>query len=472
MSNELLTLKNLKQYFPVGKDRFVRAVDGVDLTINHGDVMGLVGESGSGKSTIAYTVMGMYGMTGGEIDFEGEVFTKETKRKRSMKFRREAQIVFQDPGSSLNPYQDVRSILSLPLKVHKVVPKNEIDDKILEILEMVELPADFMYKSPNSIGGGEKQLVSIARALCCNPKFIILDEPTSSLDVSIQAKIINMLIKLKKEQNLTYMFITHDMGVMRNVSNRVAIMYLGKICEIAPTETFYRNPLHPYTQMLLSSIPVVSEEDETIKPKAVECVGEIPSPVNVPTGCSFHTRCPYKCERCTKEDPVMREVERVVLLRVVDEYWMEHIDAMSDLRQGIRLRAYAQTDPIIAYKKESLEMFEEMIAAIQDETVRRLYSVRLKKNEEVKRERVANATSESVGGDGTVKKQPRKVKKIGRNEPCPCGSGKKYKNCVKIPSRLYPVIAKPVRTLAVAIRTPTHLPPFKESRHVLSHPSK
>lgn len=248
-------------------------------------------------------------LTGGEIDFEGEVFTKETKRKRSMKFRREAQIVFQDPGSSLNPYQDVRSILSLPLKVHKVVPKNEIDDKILEILEMVELPADFMYKSPNSIGGGEKQLVSIARALCCNPKFIILDEPTSSLDVSIQAKIINMLIKLKKEQNLTYMFITHDMGVMRNVSNRVAIMYLGKICEIAPTETFYRNPLHPYTQMLLSSIPVVSEEDETIKPKAVECVGEIPSPVNVPTGCSFHTRCPYKCERCTKEDPVMREVE-------------------------------------------------------------------------------------------------------------------------------------------------------------------
>ena len=309
MSNELLTLKNLKQYFPVGKDRFVRAVDGGGLTLHPGGVLGIVGESGSGKSTIAYTVMGMYGMTGGEIDFEGEVFTKETKRKRSMKFRREAQIVFQDPGSSLNPYQDVRSILSLPLKVHKVVPKNEIDDKILEILEMVELPADFMYKSPNSIGGGEKQLVSIARALCCNPKFIILDEPTSSLDVSIQAKIINMLIKLKKEQNLTYMFITHDMGVMRNVSNRVAIMYLGKICEIAPTETFYRNPLHPYTQMLLSSIPVVSEEDETIKPKAVECVGEIPSPVNVPTGCSFHTRCPYKCERCTKEDPVMREVE-------------------------------------------------------------------------------------------------------------------------------------------------------------------
>ena len=304
----LLEVKNLETEFRVKRGQ-VKAVNGVSFEVEKGEILAVVGESGSGKSTIAYTVMGMYGMTGGEIDFEGEVFTKETKRKRSMKFRREAQIVFQDPGSSLNPYQDVRSILSLPLKVHKVVPKNEIDDKILEILEMVELPADFMYKSPNSIGGGEKQLVSIARALCCNPKFIILDEPTSSLDVSIQAKIINMLIKLKKEQNLTYMFITHDMGVMRNVSNRVAIMYLGKICEIAPTETFYRNPLHPYTQMLLSSIPVVSEEDETIKPKAVECVGEIPSPVNVPTGCSFHTRCPYKCERCTKEDPVMREVE-------------------------------------------------------------------------------------------------------------------------------------------------------------------
>lgn len=309
MANELLTLRNLKQHFPVGKGRVVRAVDGVDLTIYQGDVMGLVGESGSGKSTIAYTVMGMYGLTDGEIRFGEEVFTKDSKKGRSMEFRRNAQIVFQDPGSSLNPYQNVRSILSLPLKVHKVVSKDQIDNKIREILEMVELPPEFMYKSPNSIGGGEKQLVSIARALCCNPKFIILDEPTSSLDVSIQAKIINMLIKLHKEQKLTYMFITHDMGVMRNVSNRVAIMYLGKICEIAPTETFYRNPLHPYTKMLLSSIPVVSEEDEALKPKQVECVGEIPSPVNVPSGCSFNTRCPYKCERCLREDPVMREIE-------------------------------------------------------------------------------------------------------------------------------------------------------------------
>lgn len=219
-----------------------------------------------------------------------------------------AQIVFQDPGSSLNPYQDVRSILSLPLKVHKVVPPNQIDEKIAEILNMVELPADFMYKSPNSIGGGERQLVSIARALCCNPKFIILDEPTSSLDVSIQAKILNMLMKLREENGLTYMFITHDMGVMRNISTRVAIMYLGKLCEVAPTETFYSSPLHPYTQMLLSAIPVISDEDEAVKPSKVECTGEIPSPVNIPKGCSFNTRCIYKTDRCMEEDPVMREV--------------------------------------------------------------------------------------------------------------------------------------------------------------------
>ena len=308
MSKDILTAKDLKQYFPVGKDRFVRAVDGVNFTIQEGEVMGLVGESGSGKSTIAYTVMGMYQQTGGEIIFNGKTITPKTKG-RSKEFRREAQIVFQDPGSSLNPYQDVKQILSLPLKVHNIVPKNEIEDKILEILEMVELPPDFMYKSPNSIGGGERQLVSIARALCSNPKFIILDEPTSSLDVSIQAKILNMLMKLHEDQKLTYLFITHDMGVMRNVSTKIAIMYLGKICEIAPTKTFYEAPLHPYTQMLLSAIPVISEEEEALKPKRIRCEGEIPSPVNLPKGCSFHTRCMFKKEICMREDPVMKEVE-------------------------------------------------------------------------------------------------------------------------------------------------------------------
>jgi peptide/nickel transport system ATP-binding protein len=307
MGQNLLELKDLKMYFPVNKTQYVRAVDRVNLSIKPGEILGLVGESGSGKSTIAYTIMGMYRQTSGEIVFNDEVITSNTKG-RSKSFRKNAQIVFQDPGSSLNEHQDVKQILSLPLKVHKVVPKNKIEDKILDILEMVQLPNDFLYKSPNNIGGGEKQLVSIARALCAEPKFIILDEPTSSLDVSIQAKILNMLMAIQEEKNLTYLFITHDMGVMRNVSTRVAIMYLGKICEIAPTESFYSSPLHPYTKMLLSAIPVISEEEEALKPEKTVSTGEIPSPVNVPEGCSFNTRCNAKKDICMHEEPKMKEV--------------------------------------------------------------------------------------------------------------------------------------------------------------------
>jgi len=307
MSKEIVTIKDLKTYFPIDKTKFVRAVDGVSFNIKEGEIMGLVGESGSGKSTIAYTFMGMYKQSGGEIVFNGKTITTKDN-KRDMLFKKDAQIVFQDPGSSLNPYQDVRQILSLPLKVHKIVSPDKIDEKILEILDMVELPASFMYKSPNSIGGGEKQLVSVARALCSNPKFIILDEPTSSLDVSIQAKIINMLLKLHKEKKLTYMFITHDLSLMRNISTKVAIMYLGKMCEVAPTEEFYKSPMHPYTQMLLSSIPVISEEEEALKPKKVVSTGEIPSPVDIPKGCSFHTRCNQKMDICCIEDPMMNEV--------------------------------------------------------------------------------------------------------------------------------------------------------------------
>jgi len=226
-----------------------------------------------------------------------------------MDFKKSVQIVFQDPGSSLNPHHDIRQILALPLKVHKIVPRNQIDSKIFEILEMVELPRTFLYKTPGNIGGGEKQLVSIARALCSNPRFIILDEPTSSLDVSIQAKIINMLMKIHNDRELTYMLITHDLSLMRNIASRVAIMYLGKLCEIAETEVFYRNPQHPYTQMLLSAIPVISEEEEAMKPKRIVPKGEIPSPVDIPTGCSFNTRCPYKMNICMEEDPQFRVIE-------------------------------------------------------------------------------------------------------------------------------------------------------------------
>ena len=284
----VLELKQLKQYFPIDRTRAVKAVDGIDLSIYQGEIMGLVGESGSGKSTIAYSVMGMYKPTAGEIIFNGEEISATTK-KRSKQFRKNMQIVFQDPGSSLNPYQTVQ--------------------QILEILEMVELPKSFLYKSPNAIGGGEKQLVSIARALCSNPQFIILDEPTSSLDVSIQAKIINMLLRIHEERQLTYLLITHDLSLMRNISTRVAIMYLGKICEIAETDIFYTNPMHPYTQMLLSAIPVISEEEEKLKPAKVVSTGEIPSPVNVPKGCSFNTRCSKCMSICKEVDPELKELE-------------------------------------------------------------------------------------------------------------------------------------------------------------------
>jgi len=310
MTEPVVSVCDLKTHFLVDKAKkaYVRAVDGVSFNIEEGEIVGLVGESGSGKSTIAYTIMGIEKPTSGEILFRGENIIAKLDKKRPLHFKQQAQIIFQDPGSSLNPYQDVMQILTLPLLVHKVVPKKNVEEKILEILEMVELPSDFLYKSPNSISGGEKQLVSIARALCCNPNFVILDEPTSSLDVSIQAKIINMLLKLKNERKLTYLFITHDLSLIRNISTKVIIMYLGKICEIAPTVEFYNKPLHPYTQMLLSSIPVISEAEEDLKPKKIVSVGEIPSPVNIPKGCSFNTRCNRVMDICKDVDPPMIDV--------------------------------------------------------------------------------------------------------------------------------------------------------------------
>ena len=309
-NNEILKIEKLKKYFHIGKDKrgpiYVRAVDGVTLNIEHGETLGLVGESGSGKSTIAYTVVGMYRPTSGQIMFKGKNIGIETGR-RSLSSKKEIQIVFQDPGSSLNPRQTIEQILALPFRIHAPIPKRQSQEKMVELLEKVELSPDYLYKSPPSIGGGEKQMVAIARALVSNPSLIILDEPTSALDVSVQAKIINKLIDLQKEMNLTYLFITHDLSLMRNVADRIAIMYLGKICEVAESVTFFEKPLHPYTQMLISSVPVVTEEEENLKPQKVVSTGEIPSPVNIPPGCSFHLRCPYKIPICSKVDPEMIE---------------------------------------------------------------------------------------------------------------------------------------------------------------------
>lgn len=312
--SSFLEVKDLKKYFVIGHkgsifDRepiTVKAVDGVNFSVQKGETLGLVGESGSGKSTIAYTLVGMYEPTAGNVFFqEGDLFVNG--KNRPLALRKEIQIVFQDPGSSLNPRQTIKQILDLPLRLHR--PKADTLTEVAHLLELVDLPPDYMYKYPYMLSGGEKQIIAIARALATDPSLIILDEPTSALDVSVQGKIINLLLRLQREFNLSYLFITHDLSLMRNVADRVAIMYLGKVCEVAPMEEFFSNPQHPYTQMLLSSIPVVSVEEEKAKPVKVESTGEIPSPVNVPQGCSFHTRCPHVMDICEHVDPVMVETK-------------------------------------------------------------------------------------------------------------------------------------------------------------------
>lgn len=308
MSEIILEIKDLKKYFPLANGKTVKAVDGVSMKLFKGETLGLVGESGCGKSTIAYTVVGMYGATEGEILYKGEDLAKKGY-KRSLKQKGEIQIVFQDPGSSLNSRRTIGKSMAVPLDIHDKMSKDKKEERIEELLEMVGLPKEYKNKLPRNIGGGERQLVSVARALATNPELIILDEPTSALDVSVQAKVINTLIDLQKKMDFSYLFITHDLSLMRNVATRVAILYLGRLCELAPTADFFQAPLHPYTKMLLSSIPVVTDEEEKVKPEQIISEGEIPSPVNMPSGCTFHTRCRECMEICKTQAPSMTEVE-------------------------------------------------------------------------------------------------------------------------------------------------------------------
>jgi peptide/nickel transport system ATP-binding protein len=313
MSGDILTVSNLKKHFVIDRRGVinrvpvtVKAVDGVSFSVREGETFGLVGESGSGKSTVAYIAVGMYLPTSGTIYFwDQDLFSNETRRTQA--FKKEIQIVFQDPGSSLNPRRTIKQILELPLRIHQ--PHKNTMQEVIRLLDMVDLPPEYMHKYPQTLSGGEKQIVAVARALATDPSLVILDEPTSALDVSVQGKIINLLIRLQRELNLSYLFITHDLSLMRNVASRVAIMYLGKICEVAEAAEFFQKPRHPYTQMLLSSIPVVSEDEEAAKPEKIVSTGEIPSPVDIPPGCSFHTRCPRVMDICRHVDPVMVETD-------------------------------------------------------------------------------------------------------------------------------------------------------------------
>ncbi len=313
MDKVLLEVKGLRKFFQTSRG-VVKAVNEVSFTVSEGETLGLVGESGSGKSTVAYMVMGMYRPTAGEILFQGENITG-LHQERPLSVKKNLQIVFQDPGSSLNPRRSIGQILELPLRIHRIVPSQKIQDKLRELLSIVELPADYLKKYPRSLGGGERQMVAIARALSTDPRLVVLDEPTSALDVSIQAKIINTLMQIQKERRLGYLFITHDLSLMRNIAHRVAIMYLGRIVELAPARDFFEEPLHPYTQMLIAAVPVVSEEEERFKPEKVVSQGEIPSPINLPSGCVFHPRCFRAEERCKVEEPPMVKIDENHLVR-------------------------------------------------------------------------------------------------------------------------------------------------------------
>jgi oligopeptide transport system ATP-binding protein len=301
----LLEIRNLKKHFPVGQALFsrnkgaVKAVDGVNLTVEEGETLGLVGESGCGKSTLGRAILRLIEPTSGEVFFEGKNLLAMSQRElRDM--RRQMQIIFQDPYASLNPRMRVGDIVGEGLEIHKLAKGKAKRERVIELLRQVGLREDHYGRYPHEFSGGQRQRIGIARALGVSPKFIVCDEPVSSLDVSIQAQIINLLQELQEKMHLTYLFISHDLRVVEHISHRVAIMYLGKVVEIAQSETIYRDAKHPYTRALLSSVPM---PDMDRKKERVLLQGDVPSPVNPPSGCSFHPRCAYREAICDQIEP-------------------------------------------------------------------------------------------------------------------------------------------------------------------------
>lgn len=307
--DNLLVVKNLTKYFPleggiikrqIGQ---IKAVDGISFEVKRGETFGLVGESGCGKSTAGRTIIRLYEPTDGQIIFDGQDVT--TAPENQLKdFRRGMQMVFQDPYSSLNPRKTVRTILTEPFKVHKIGTKEERTDRVNALLERVGLDPALANRYPHEFSGGQRQRIGIARSLALNPKMIIGDEPVSALDVSIQSQVLNIMSDLQDEFNLTYLFIAHDLAVVKHISDRIGVMYLGHLVEVADKHSLYKNPLHPYTQGLLSAIP--SSHPSQRNRERVMLTGELPSPSNPPSGCVFHTRCPHATERCKTEVPVMK----------------------------------------------------------------------------------------------------------------------------------------------------------------------
>ncbi|MGE6257113.1 ABC transporter ATP-binding protein [Heyndrickxia sporothermodurans] len=307
MSEKLLEVNNLKKYFQIKKDQTVKSVDDISFYIRKGETFGLVGESGSGKSTLGKTIVGLQAPSSGNIIYnQQDVETLDSKKKKLV--NQEMQIIFQDPHASLNPRMRVGDIIAEGIDAYKLAKGAERQDRIYELLEKVGLNPTHAKRYPHEFSGGQRQRIGIARALAVKPKFIVADEPISALDVSIQAQVINLLDDLKKQEGLTYLFIAHDLGMVKHISDRIGVMYLGKMMELCDSHELFVNPLHPYTQALLSAIPVANPK--AVKRERIVLGGDPPSPVRPPKGCRFSTRCPHAMEICSQQPPEWKEVHK------------------------------------------------------------------------------------------------------------------------------------------------------------------
>jgi oligopeptide/dipeptide ABC transporter ATP-binding protein len=313
-SKTLLDVRDLKMYFPLTRGiifqrlvGYVRAVDGISFSIERGQTLGLVGESGSGKTTIGRTIVRLYKPTGGQILFDN-VDLASLRGEHLRQVRQRVQMVFQDPFASLNPRFTIGSLIAEPMHIYKVGSNKEIRERTAELLRVVGLRAEYIDRYPHEFSGGQRQRIAVARALAINPEFVIADEPVSALDVSIRAQVLNLLQNLQQQFNLTYLFVSHDLSVVRHVADRIAVMYLGKIVEMSDRDELYRAPKHPYTRALLSAVPIPDPQIEKRRQRII-LSGDLPSPINIPSGCRFHTRCPMAQDICHEVEPVYEAKE-------------------------------------------------------------------------------------------------------------------------------------------------------------------